>query len=109
GLFMLPAGLWARLDAGLAATGNWIGVPHLALSGLVAAAVAILFASRIMRFNPVLVVFLGGAAAIAAPALLLRFAQSRYQRRFLEAFPDALDLVRRAVRPGPRAVDAVEL
>jgi tight adherence protein B len=43
---------------------------------------------------------LGGVAAAAAPVLLLRNAQSRYKRRFLDVFPDALDLVRRGVKAG---------
>ena len=51
----------------------------------------------------------GGAAAAGAPALLLRFAQSRYQRKFLDIFPDALDLIVRAVRAGLPAPEAIEL
>jgi tight adherence protein B len=41
--------------------------------------------------------------------MLLRFGQSRYQRRFLDAFPDALDLIVRAVRSGLPAPEAIEL
>ncbi len=109
GLFSPLAGLWVRLDAALAATGNWIAVPHLAVTGVVAAAAAVLLAERVMRLNPVLVIVLVIAAAAAGPALLLRFAQSRYQRRFLDAFPDALDLIGRAVRAGLPAVEAMEV
>ncbi len=108
GLFLLP-GLLARLDAALAATGNSIGVPHLALAGIIATAAASVFAHSVMGFGPVLVILLGGAAAIAAPTGLLRFAQARYRRRFLDAFPDALDLIGRAVRAGLPAVDAMEV
>src|SRR5260370_42543785 len=46
GLFSPLAGLSARLDAALAATGNWIAVPHLAVTGVVAAAAAVLLADR---------------------------------------------------------------
>jgi Flp pilus assembly protein TadB len=56
-----------------------------------------------------LAIALGGAAAAGAPAQLLRFAQSRYQRKFLEMFPDALDLIVRAVRSGLPAPEAIEL
>jgi Flp pilus assembly protein TadB len=108
-LFSPLAGLRERLDAALAATGNWIGVPHLAVTGLVAAVVVVLFTDRMMRLNPFLVIVLAVAAAAAGPALLLRFAQSRYQRRFLDAFPDALDLIARAVRAGLPAVEAMEV
>ena len=41
--------------------------------------------------------------------LLLRFAQSRYQQKFLDIFPDALDLIVRAVRSGLPAPEAIEL
>jgi Flp pilus assembly protein TadB len=109
GLFSPLSALWARLDAALAATGNWIGVPHLAVTGVVAAAAAILLAERVMRLNPVLVIVLAVAAAAAGPALLLWFAQTRYQRHFLDAFPDALDLIGRAVRAGLPAVEAMEV
>ena len=109
GLFSPLAGLRARLDAALAATGDWIGVPHLAVTGLVAAVIVVLFTDRMMRLNPVLVTVLGVAAAAAGPALLLRLAQSRYQRHFLDAFPDALDLIGRAVRAGLPAVEAMEV
>jgi tight adherence protein B len=60
----------------------------------------IAFASRILALQSTLVVLLGGVAAAAAPVLLLRNAQSRYKRRFLDVFPDALDLVRRGVKAG---------
>jgi Flp pilus assembly protein TadB len=109
GLFSLPTGLFASLDAGLAAAGNSIKTSHLVVTGLVAAIATILFADRFMRFNPVLTLALGLAAAVGAPALLLRLAQSRYQRQFLDAFPDALDLIGRAVRAGLPAVEAMEV
>jgi tight adherence protein B len=109
GLFALPAGMWARLDAALAAAGNSIKVSHLVVTGLVAAGAAILLADWVMGLNPVLGVALGVAAAAGGPALLLQLAQSRYQRQFLEAFPDALDLIGRAVRAGLPAVDAMDV
>jgi tight adherence protein B len=107
-IFLLP-GFRARLDAALAAAGNRIGVTHLALTGMVAASVAAVFANRVMAFQPVLVILLAAAAAVAAPLLLLRFARSRYQRRFLDIFPDALDLIGRAVKAGLPVVDAMEV
>src|SRR6266478_1535112 len=41
--------------------------------------------------------------------LWVRLDQSRYQRHFLGAFPDALDLIGRAVRAGLPAVEAMEV
>ena len=107
-LFSFPAGLWVRLEAAFAAAGNRIRLPQLVLTGIAAAA-AIGFAARFMGFNPVLVIGLSGAAAVAAPRFLLRFAQRRYQRRFLDIFPDAIDLIIRAVRAGLPALDAIEV
>ena len=106
--FSVPAGLWARLEAAFAAAGNRVGLPHLVLTGI-AAAVVTASAARFMGFNPVLVIGLSGAAAAAAARFLLRFAQTRYQRRFLDAFPDAIDLIVRAVKAGLPALDAIDL
>ena len=100
--------LLARLDPALAATGNRIGVPHLAASGIIAASV-IGLAAALTQLRPALAATLGGAGAVAGPAVLLRLAQSRYQRQFLDIFPDALDLIVRAVRAGLPAPEAIEL
>jgi tight adherence protein B len=108
GLFSPTAALLARLDAAFAAAGNRIGVPHLVIAGMVAAAMIAGFASRVLGLNSALVALLAGAAAVGAPVLVLRLAQSRYQRHFLEIFPDALDLIVRAVRAGLPALDAIE-
>jgi tight adherence protein B len=104
----LPAGLWARLEAAFAAAGNRVGLPELVSTGIAAAAVTG-FAARFMGFNSVLVIGLSGAAAAAAARFLLRFAQLRYQRRFLDVFPDAIDLIVRAVKAGLPALDAIDL
>jgi len=102
----LPALLWARLEPALAATGNRIRLPHLAASGIIAAA-TIGFTATLMQFRPALAISLGGFATLGAPALLLQVAQSRYQREFLDVFPDALDLIVRAVRAGLPAPEAI--
>jgi Flp pilus assembly protein TadB len=98
----------ARLDAALAATGNRIGLPHLGATGIIAAAM-IGYATAVTQSLPALAIASAGAAAVGAPAALLRFAQNRYQRRFVDAFPDALDLIVRAVRAGIPAPEAIEL
>jgi len=98
-----------RLEAAFAAAGNRIGLPHLAVTGVAAAGMTVLFAEKIMGFNPALVVLLGIAAAMAAPMVLLRLLQSRYQNKFLDPFPDALDLMCRAVRAGLPVFDAMEV
>jgi tight adherence protein B len=108
GLFSPAEALWERLDAAFAAAGNRIGVPHLLIAAMAAAVITAGFTSRVMGLNSTLVVLLGGAAAVATPVLVLRSAQSRYQRHFLDIFPDALDLIVRAVKAGLPALDAIE-
>ena len=106
--FSVPAKLGTRLDAAFAAAGNRIGLPQLVLTGIAGAVVTGL-AARFLGLNSVLVIGLVGAAAVAAPRFLLRFAQLRYQRRFLDVFPDAIDLIVRAVKAGLPALDAMDL
>lgn len=107
--FLLLPTLWTRLEAALAATGNRIGLPHLTLTGVIAAVVVVVFAQNMLRFGPALVALFGIAAGLAAPALLLRLRQSRYRNQFLDPFPDALDLMGRAVKAGLPALDAMEV
>jgi len=107
--FFLLSALRARLEAAFAAAGDWIGLPHLAVTGLVAVGLTVLFTEQIMGFSPALVLLLGGGAGVAAPTVLLRFLQSRYQNKFVDPFPDALDLMCRAVRAGLPVVDAIEV
>jgi tight adherence protein B len=107
--FLLPANWLQRFEAALAATGNRIGVPHLANAGIIAAVVAIGLCLRLLALNPVVAVVVGAVAAAAAAAGLVRFAQASYQNRFLDAFPHALDLIGRAVRAGLPVFDAMEV
>jgi tight adherence protein B len=104
----LPTLLSSRLDLAFASTGNRIGPGRLVAVGIAAAA-TIGLASVAVPVHPMLAIALGGAAAAGAPVLLLRFAQGRYQRKFLDIFPDALDLIVRAVRSGLPAPEAIEL
>ena len=105
----LPAALVARLELVLAGTGNRIRLLHLAATAVMAAATAALMAATMAELRPLLTIALAAAAACAAPVLLLRLAKARYQRQFLEIFPDALDLIVRAVRAGLPAPEAIEL
>jgi tight adherence protein B len=96
----IPGNLRTRLDAAFEATGNRIGPLHLAAAGLLTTVIVVGFSKLVMGFNPGLVTLFGLIAASVTPVLVLRIAQSRYQRRFLAVFPDALDLVRRGIRSG---------
>lgn len=104
----LPATVVAWLERAFASTGDRIGAPHLWISGIIAAAMVGLVA-LVGEFSPVFVVALCIVAGIGAPILVLQIAQSQYQRRFLDAFPDAIDLIVRAVRAGLPAPEAMEV
>jgi tight adherence protein B len=104
----LPAVLSQRLDLALAAIGNRIGLPRLAASGITAG-VVIGSAAAAAQFPPALAIAFGGAAAVGVPGLLLQLSRSRYRRRFLDLFPDALDLIVRGVRAGLPAPEAIEI
>jgi len=99
-VFQLPRKLSARLDTAFEATGNRIGPLHLIIAGLIAAIIVIAFTSRILGLPLIYATLLGSLGAVAAPVLLLHRAQVRYQNRFLDVFPDALDLVRRGIKAG---------
>lgn len=103
----MPA-MFARLDAALAATGDRIVLVHLVAAGGVAAAIVGCGAAAI-GFPTALFLALAGSAALGSPVLLVRFAQSRNQRQFLRSFPDALDVMVRAVRAGLPIIEAIEL
>ena len=97
---VFPKQLRVALDAAFETTGNSVGFLHLIIAGLAAAGLVLVFANRLLAIKPPLAMPLGIVAALVAPLLLLHLAKSRYQRRFLDVFPDALDLVGRAVRAG---------
>ena len=99
-IFQLPRKLTARLNAAFEAAGNQIGLVHLLIAGIISAIIVIAFAGRILALNSGLVIPLGLMAAAAGPVVLLRLAQTSYRTRFLDVFPDALDLIRRALRAG---------
>src|SRR5947209_8647333 len=101
--------LRARLNTELLATGNRIGLLHLALAGFIAAAALLLFSLGLLGITPEKAGVFCGAAALAVPVFLLRHAQRRYQNRFLDLFPDALDLIGRAVKAGLPVLDAMEV
>src|SRR5437588_3897754 len=97
---MLPISLRKKLDAEFEAAGNRIGPLHLGIVGLFAALVMAVFTTYVLGLSITLVSISSLIATIVAPVIFLHVAQSRYQRHFLDVFPDALDLVRRGVRSG---------
>jgi tight adherence protein B len=99
-IFQLPRKFAAMLNTAFEAAGNRIGLLHLLIAGLVSAILVIVFTSRVLALNANLVLFLSLTAAATGPVVVLRLAQARYRTKFLDVFPDALDLIRRAVKAG---------
>jgi tight adherence protein B len=97
----------ASLDAAFEAAGKSIGVLHLLIAGLIAPIMVMPFANYVLGLSSAVVMLVGCSAAAAGPALVLHIAQVRYRNRFLDVFPDALDLIRRAVRAGLPVNEAV--
>lgn len=97
---MLPSKLRKRLDAEFEAAGNRIGPISLGITGFIAAVVVAAFTNYVLALNIALVSLSSLAATVIAPVVFLHLAQARYQRHFLNVFPDALDLVRRGIRSG---------
>jgi tight adherence protein B len=96
-----------HLDASLAAAGNQIGIQHLVAVVMLSFGV-ILAGSVAMQIPLASAIAMAVGAGLGAPALLVRYAQNRYQRRFLDLFPDALELIVRAVRAGLPVLEAME-
>jgi Flp pilus assembly protein TadB len=99
-ILQLPRKFAAMLSAAFEAAGNRIGLLHLLIAGLVSAIIVMAFASRILDLDPGLVMPFGLMAAAAGSFVLLGLAQARFRKKFLEVFPDGLDLIRRAVKAG---------
>jgi tight adherence protein B len=108
-LFHLPRRLWARFDPAFAACGYRVGIPHLVAVASITAILAIGFARNILGLHPATGLLLTGAAAVGAPFAVLRLAQSRYRNKFLDIFPDALDVVGRAVKAGLPVTEAMNV
>jgi tight adherence protein B len=99
-VFQLPGGVRRWLDAAFGATGNRVRLWHLLMAGLISVIVVVAFTSRLLALSPGFITAFSCLAGAAAPATLLSWGQSRYQRHFLDEFPDALDLIGRGVKAG---------
>jgi tight adherence protein B len=105
----LPRMLRERLDAAYAATGDAIGPVHSAAVGLLVGGISLVACIGVMDLSPLLTALITIAVAVAAMNMLVKSAQARYQRKFLELFPDALDLIVRAVKAGLPVLDAMAI
>lgn len=104
----LPGTVGRRLEAALAATGSRLTITHLLLAAAASGLVAFLFIENLLALGPFVAFLVEGVVMIAVPVFWIRLAQARFQAKFLDGFPDALDLIVRAVRAGLPVGDAIE-
>jgi tight adherence protein B len=101
--------LRARFDLELAAAGNRVGPVHLIGAGLIIMLAVSGFTSNLLGFGPLSSFVIGFVAGIGAAVVVLRMAQRRHQRKFLEFLPDAVDMVARGVRAGLMPMESLRL
>jgi tight adherence protein B len=108
GLPAVLAGLTHWLVVELRATGDRLTIGSLMIAAAVGALLVSAVAVAILGLPLLVTAPLAVAAALWAAIVRLRFAQRRFQRRFVDAFPDALDVIVRAARAGLPVLDAME-
>jgi tight adherence protein B len=89
-----------KVRTALSATGDKLSLEILVLVGVLAGVAVGVLASVVIRLSPPLSGAAATGATIVAPWLLLRTLQVRHSAYFLKLFPDAIDLIVRAVRAG---------
>lgn len=105
---LLPRWLYGRLAEELGATGDRLKISSLLLAAVIGAILAAELFAEVLQWPPLITALIVLAAGIVAANARLRFAQRRFQRQFVDRFPEALDVIVRAVRAGLPVLDAVE-
>jgi tight adherence protein B len=95
------------LDAKLARTGRAITLGHYAVATIVLSVVAIAFSWLFLRLQFMPGLLLGLAAGIGLPYYAIGAMGKRRTRAFLNLFPDAIDLMVRALRSGLPISEAI--
>jgi tight adherence protein B len=107
-LRLLPGMLHHRFAEELSATGDRLRPAQLAITALAASLLVAALSIVVLEWPISLAFPFVLVSGIAAVATHLRMAQRRFQERFVEIFPDALDVIVRAVRAGLPVLDAIE-
>src|SRR6266851_951690 len=106
GLWLLPGRLYLAEELG--ATGDRLRIVSLVLAAFIGALLAVGIFAEVLQWPFLVTAPIVLAAGVAAANARLRFAQRRFQRQFVDRFPDALDVIVRAVRAGLPVTDAME-
>jgi tight adherence protein B len=105
---LLPRRIHERIAGELSATADRLSIWDLVVTALIGVLISGGLFAAVLQWPMLLAGPLMLGTALALPAARLRFAQRRFQKRFLETFPESLDVLVRAVRAGLPVLDAME-
>lgn len=107
---LIPKHLRPDFKRMMESAGHVVSLRKLMLVAPVAGAIVGIFCQFFFHLALVGTVFAGILAGILVPIQIIRMAQAKLKRQFLSQFPDAVDLIVRAIRAGlpiSAALDAV--
>lgn len=104
----LPASIRPHVDDALGKAGYKLKLRTLLLVAILGAGLDVSFVSGVMHMSVPIAIFTGIIAALGPTWMLLKNFQNRHMNRFLGMFPDAIDLIVRAVRAGLPVTGALE-
>jgi len=105
---LLPPAMQARVEAALAATGHAISFRTLAIVAVVAGIVTWAVSTLILGVRLPIAAAATFVIMGLVPWQLVRFLQAQQAAAFLKLFPDAIDLIVRAVRAGLPVLGAMD-
>lgn len=100
----LPEWLAVRIERASSVAG---ATPTRLLLVAVLGATGAVLVGRQLSLDPIVMALVAVAVAAAVPFLFVRFLKGRYDAKFLQVFPDALDLIVRAIKAGLPVSDAL--
>jgi tight adherence protein B len=86
---------------------SWTKQRFLIVSGVIGAVIFV--AVMVMGFGLLIAVALGFAGAFGLPRWMLSFFKKRRENKFLEAFPDAVDVIVRGIKAGLPLLDCIKM
>jgi tight adherence protein B len=104
---VLSGHLHERLRGLREATGGRLTLAGLVLASIVSAGTLLALTAGPMGLSPGLIASSTAGAAFAGPFALFRRIRGRFQREFSDEFPEAIDLMVRAVKAGLPAMEAL--
>jgi Flp pilus assembly protein TadB len=102
----LPAALAVRLERASLVAGTQTSTTKLLLVAVLAVAVVVIIGHQMSLGAPIVLIVAAGAA-ILVPYFFVKYLKGRYDAQFLQVFPDALDLIVRAIKAGLPVSDAL--